>query len=305
MAANTYGRQVVVPLTNKSGGGVIAGDVVIIDTTNNDAFTTSTSGAYTGMVGVAQETIANNAVGRVLTAGYAALVLTSGSVTRGNFGATHTVAKQAADIGARAVGAFCQFLTGGTTPDAHLFGFPDGTAASGAPTTADYLVGTAQGGLSAEIVVGTTPGGELGNTWASPTVDATHSGSAHPTATINSISGNTTMTTANTYYDGPSLSLNGKYFLSGTVTVKDNSGSGGQEVTAKLWNGTTVIASAQITMTANYHVCIALSGYVETSGAETWKISAAADTNTNLILAAATTNGAGNNASTLTAVKIG
>src|SRR6187401_1956838 len=52
-------------------------------------------------------------------------------------------------------------------------------SAAGAPTTADYLVGTAQGGLSAEIVVGTSPGGELGGTWASPTVDATHSGSAH------------------------------------------------------------------------------------------------------------------------------
>jgi hypothetical protein len=49
----------------------------------------------------------------------------------------------------------------------------------GAPDTADYLVGTAQAGLSAEIVVGTTPGGELGGTWASPTVDATHAGSAH------------------------------------------------------------------------------------------------------------------------------
>jgi hypothetical protein len=40
-------------------------------------------------------------------------------------------------------------------------------------------VGTANGSLSAEIVVGTSPGGELGGTWASPTVDATHSGSAH------------------------------------------------------------------------------------------------------------------------------
>lgn len=49
----------------------------------------------------------------------------------------------------------------------------------GAPTTSDYLVGTTDGGLSAEIVVGTTPGGELGGTWASPTVDATHSGSTH------------------------------------------------------------------------------------------------------------------------------
>jgi hypothetical protein len=43
----------------------------------------------------------------------------------------------------------------------------------------DYLVGTATAVLSSEIVVGTTPGGELGNTWASPTVDTTHSGSAH------------------------------------------------------------------------------------------------------------------------------
>ena len=54
-------------------------------------------------------------------------------------------------------------------------------AGAGAPTGADYLVGTAQGGLSAEIVVGTSPGGELGGTWATPTVDATHSGSAHHT----------------------------------------------------------------------------------------------------------------------------
>lgn len=51
-----------------------------------------------------------------------------------------------------------------------------------APSSADYLVGTANGSLSAEIVVGTAPGGELGGTWASPTVDATHSGSAHPSA---------------------------------------------------------------------------------------------------------------------------
>lgn len=55
----------------------------------------------------------------------------------------------------------------------------DEAGGGGAPTTVDYLVGTADGGLSNEIVVGTTPGGELGGTWASPTVDATHSGSSH------------------------------------------------------------------------------------------------------------------------------
>lgn len=53
----------------------------------------------------------------------------------------------------------------------------------GAPANVDYLVGTANAGLSAEIVVGTTPGGELGGTWGSPTVDGTHSGSTHATAT--------------------------------------------------------------------------------------------------------------------------
>ena len=42
-----------------------------------------------------------------------------------------------------------------------------------APNTADYLVGTANGSLSAEIVVGTTPGGELGGTWGTPTIDDT------------------------------------------------------------------------------------------------------------------------------------
>ncbi len=52
----------------------------------------------------------------------------------------------------------------------------DGTLAlltdvTGAPSTVDYLVGTASGGLSAEIVVGTSPGGELGGSWASPTID--------------------------------------------------------------------------------------------------------------------------------------
>lgn len=56
--------------------------------------------------------------------------------------------------------------------------FPPSTG-GGAPTTVDYLVGTADGVLSAEIVVGATPGGELGGTWGTPTVDATHSGTPH------------------------------------------------------------------------------------------------------------------------------
>lgn len=66
-----------------------------------------------------------------------------------------------------------------TTVQAAIVEVRDEAGGGGAPTTADYLVGTADGGLSNEIVVGATPGGELGGTWAAPTVDATHSGSSH------------------------------------------------------------------------------------------------------------------------------
>lgn len=52
-------------------------------------------------------------------------------------------------------------------------------ASGGAPDDATYLVTAAHADLSAEVVVGATPGGELGGTWASPTVDASHSGSTH------------------------------------------------------------------------------------------------------------------------------
>lgn len=48
-----------------------------------------------------------------------------------------------------------------------------------APNDADFLVGTANAELTAEIAVGATPGGELGGTWPAPTVDAVHAGSAH------------------------------------------------------------------------------------------------------------------------------
>ncbi len=146
--SNSYGRQLVIPLTNKSGGGVIAGDVVIIDTTNDGAFTTTTSGAYQGSVGVAQETIANNATGRVLTCGYAALINVPSSMTRGYFIKTHTVAKQATGNATRQAGTFGQFLTGGSTPTGWLWAFPDNAGAAG-ETVATSTIWDAKGDLVA------------------------------------------------------------------------------------------------------------------------------------------------------------
>ena len=45
--------------------------------------------------------------------------------------------------------------------------------AGGAPGTVDYLVGTADAGVPAAIVVGTTPQGEVGGTWGAITIDDT------------------------------------------------------------------------------------------------------------------------------------
>lgn len=125
------GRQVVEYLTNQSGGSVVAGDVVYLDTANDASFTTGTTSGYTGAVGVAFESIASAAQGRVIVAGYCPLVNVNASVTRGNFGKTHTVVKQATDAGAtRVSGTFCQWLSGGTTPQAHLFNIPDAALAA-------------------------------------------------------------------------------------------------------------------------------------------------------------------------------
>lgn len=133
-ASNTYGRQVVLPLTNKSGGSVAAGDVVVIDTANNDAFTTTTTGQAQVSVGVAQETIANNAAGRVLVAGYTALLNVPASVTRGHYIETHTVAKQATGNATRRAGSFGQFATGGASPTGWLWGSTDQTTTGGSGT---------------------------------------------------------------------------------------------------------------------------------------------------------------------------
>jgi len=176
VAANTFGRQNVVPLTNKSGGSVAAGDVVIVDSSNNDAFTTTTTGSYTKGIGIAQETIANNATGRVLVGGYAALVNVNASVTRGNFAATHTVAKQATDAGSsRASGTFGIFLTGGTTPDAFIWQ-PDlggGSGMTNPMTTAGDIIYSSDGsGTPARLAsAGTTNKWLRGANAAAPTWD--------------------------------------------------------------------------------------------------------------------------------------
>lgn len=157
-AVNTYGQRVVIPVTNKSGGALALGDVVIVDTANNDAVTTTTAASSTQIVGVAQETIASNAVGRVCFGGYISLVNVNASVTRGHYGATFTVAKQATDAGAsRGIGTFCEFLTGGTTPDAIIFNTDLlGSSLTNPMTTKGDIIQADTGGTPTRLAAGTS-----------------------------------------------------------------------------------------------------------------------------------------------------
>lgn len=137
------GRQVVQTLTNQSGGGVIAGDVVIVDTAHDESFVTTTTAAYTAsQVCIALDTIAAAGTGRILLQGYAPLVNVSASATRGYYLYTHTVAKQATSGATFVAGAFGQVLKAGTTPSAYIFppaiGSTAGITRSGS-TTGDHL----------------------------------------------------------------------------------------------------------------------------------------------------------------------
>lgn len=137
------GRQVVSTLTNQSGGPVIAGDVVVVDTAHDESFITTTTASYNAsQVGIALDSIAAAASGRILLQGYAPLVNVSASATRAYYLFTHTVAKQATSSASFAAGAFGQVLKAGTTPSAFIFppalSSTAGITRSGS-TTGDHL----------------------------------------------------------------------------------------------------------------------------------------------------------------------
>lgn len=81
-------------LTNKSGGTVPANSVVVVDTTADDAFTTTTSAGATKVAGVTQASILNNAAGIVKQYGITSL-LVDAATSRGNWLTTGTTAGQA------------------------------------------------------------------------------------------------------------------------------------------------------------------------------------------------------------------
>jgi hypothetical protein len=73
---------------------------------------------------------------------------------------------------------------------------------------------------------------------------------------------------------------------------------------AKLWDGTTVESSAQATTSNGFVIALTVSGIVSPGSTTTYKITVTGNGASSLIKAAATVNGAGNNASHIRAIRI-
>lgn len=96
-----------VPMLNSYGSNIGAGTVVVVDQNTDNAVTLTTTAADTRIVGVTQAAIASNAIGPVLFNGYTGGVITTGSITRGYYLTTSTVAGAAQAVGSnRTAGTF-------------------------------------------------------------------------------------------------------------------------------------------------------------------------------------------------------
>lgn len=225
-------------------------------------------------------------------------------------GATGATGPTGADGGAGAAGvtgptgptglAGSATTTGATGPTG-----PTGGAATLTGPTGPTGAAGATGATGSQGVRGATgPTGLTGITGLTGPTGA--DGSISTTTLSNSISGDVTMPSASTYYDGPSVTLSaGTWLLTGTVTML--LGASTPRYTAKLWDGTTVAASTDCDSNSASRSPISLSAVVTVStGTPTWKISVARVGGTAATAIKATTlSPTENNASTLTAIKIG
>ena len=101
--------------TNKSGGSLAAGDVVVLDTANATAVKTTTSAVDTDAWGVAAITAANNAEVYVITEGYVVALTVTGATSIGDYLFTSTTAKKADPASTISSGAFARALTSSST----------------------------------------------------------------------------------------------------------------------------------------------------------------------------------------------
>lgn len=158
-----------------------------------------------------------------------------------NGATTAALARTALGLGTAALSAATSFASSGLA------------TASGLTQSTGKLLGrtTASTGAIEEITPGATlafSGGALTTSFAPIT---------------NSIAGNVSLSNTGTFFDGPTIAQGtvGTWFVSGSVVLGDS--AGGAVFDVKLWDATTVIASALVQiLNANNVVACHLSGFI-------------------------------------------
>lgn len=278
-------RTVVALLTNKSGGNLNYGDVVVLDNTNANGFTTTTTaGLSTRGLGVIIEPngIANNATGLVALGGWIPKVNLNTAATVGQFLKSHTVAGQATPHSSPQVeGDFAIALDASATPSALLFGSPNGPTAGGSGTvthTAGALTASAvmvgNGSDDAKVLasLGTTTTVLHGNAAGLPTFGAvalsTDVSGDLPFANLTQIAGLSVLGVAGSATADVDAITAG---TDGHVLTRVSSSSLAFAAPAT-WDSATQGSSADTSMSADTMTDI--TGASLTLGAGTWQLSA-------------------------------
>jgi hypothetical protein len=133
------GRQTIAYLTNRTGGTVTPGAVVLISGINAQSFVATAVAAQADeCIGVSLDTITNNDSGRILFWGYAPVINLTGAAVLRDWVATGAVALQGTPQAAPGVGVFAQVLGTGTTPPALVGAYPQPAGGAGGGLYVSY-----------------------------------------------------------------------------------------------------------------------------------------------------------------------
>lgn len=184
-------------------------------------------------------------------------IATTLAIVNSNIG-TFSNATVTADAKGRVLGISAG--TGGSGSVTSVSYTGDGVIQSSTPSSAVTTSGTLTATLLSQVKNTVLAGPTTGSN-ANPTFRALVPADIALTSISSSLLSDVTLNNTSTYFDGPAVSqgTSGTWYVSGTVTVTDTAATGPME--AKLYDGTTVFATAVTSITvSNTNISFSLSG---------------------------------------------